>query len=713
MASLTTTPRREAPVSALRDSASAEVPPGLQPFHEFCASRLAPAAMIANRLASPLLGQAWASALVMHWGRLHSLGGLDLSQPLYVTDLAPAQGQLARVLLPALERELHARGLRHWPVRYLACSPSRTSQLALHAELGDQPALAGHLHSGLLDTVCWPIQTGQPLVHGPQRLPLFGARNPVAALALGAWSRQPSRLYAAHHGQLLQGLVRPAPAGAGDGSLTLAYEWQDVAGPAGGGTPEALLIAHYLAGLPSAPFVLSEAALAQIDAVADFSAGRYLLLCADLGVTDERQIRARALAPPAATEPGGLLVPVNFHALTRHQRLTGAAVSQQQCQDGGWVLHLACRDDRLGVDPTAWQHLAQTLQDAHPDDRARDCTSGAPIRDAADLEHRLRRSGGDPWALVDALHSLEGITMQLDPVAAQSLARALATAWARTGGDLRGAALGCAVSRLAAELGDWGLARHVLVQSGPADAAEQAQLCQLRAVVEAQTGNAEGALLWARRALQADAAQPDSLALVAQLRARLQAWTGQRWYVPRHMGSGDLCLEPLHEGHHEALRCQMRDPLIGALAQMQPPTPEAAPSDGSVDFALMHADQGVVGQIGFRHHTDMAHFHLWIGADFQGQGLGTRAMTLLLGVLAAAGIEHAFSVVYRHNQRCRRLLARLGFSELPDAADEDEAPWVVVHRATAVTDVPVGQAQLLQRWEHLSAALDGPSEPIV
>lgn len=702
---------RSLPAEATAVQAQASAAATSQPFHEFCAGRLAAPAEVACRLASPPLGRAWAAALVMYWSHLQRRGGLDLHQPLYVLDLAPADGALAQVLLPALAGELRAHGMHDWPVRYLACSPSRAGQLALTRDFAARPLLHGFLEAGLLDSAQWPARTGQPLVHGLDRRALFGARNPVVALALGAWSHQPSQLYAVHHGCLHQGRVRAQPHEREAGAWRLAYDWPRLEAGPGTCTSQALLLSRYLAGIPSAALLLSESALAEVDALADFSGGRYLLLSADLGVADEHQIRGRAMTPPDCVTAGEWLLPVNFHALAEHQCMAGALAAQHQCEDGGWVLHLASRDDNLGVDPCAWEHLVNRLMQAHPGDRERDCVVAQPFIDAADLDHRLRRSGCDPCLLSAALQARGDADIRHDPVSAQALSRSLAAAWVNTDPGLRGAALGCALARLACELGDWGLARRVLAQSEPDGDAQAVQLMHWRAEVEARTGHTEAALQWAQRALQVDSGNVDTQALATALRERLARWLGQRWYAPRHMHSGDLCLELVHEGHHASLRHQMRDPQIAVMSQMKIPAPgEPEEEDGSVDFALMHADRGVVGQIGFRHHNDMAHFHLWIGTDFQGLGLGARAVQALLAVLAAAGVAHAFSIVYRDNQRCRRLLARAGFSEFEDAQGSVEPDWLVVHRAT-VPAALVDPSVVRQRWGLLCRGLDDNGIP--
>ncbi|MBA3774466.1 MAG: hypothetical protein H0X13_18845 [Ramlibacter sp.] len=108
-----------APPSARTDHTGETGP--WQPFEQAVAPLLLPAAEAAEAMASPRLARSWASALVMHWSRMERLGGLDLSQPLYVLDLAPGDGTLAGIMLSALEQEMHGRGMPGWPVRYVLC----------------------------------------------------------------------------------------------------------------------------------------------------------------------------------------------------------------------------------------------------------------------------------------------------------------------------------------------------------------------------------------------------------------------------------------------------------------------------------------------------------------------------------------------------------------------------------------------------------------
>ncbi len=687
-----------------------------QPFREFCAQHLGSPVPITAALASQRLGQAWAQAVVMHWSRLQRQGGIDLSQPLYVLDLAPGDGSLAACVMPALWAMLQGHGMQDWPVHYLACVAGADQRAGVAQGLSQQPGLAIHQSAGRLLLAQWPARTGQPLLLGEQRAPLFGARNPLIVLMAGGWSAQPAELHALHWGQHLTARVQVDALDASE----WCYEW-DEATPALSASAD-VLMARYSAGLPSAPLLLSEAALAQIDAVADFSAGRYLLLAADMGVVTEAQIRAGGLLPATQGAAGQWWLPVNFHALGEHQRMNGAWVADAQPDDQGWVLQVACRDDVFGFDAPAWLAMVQAVQAAHPDDHAHDLALPAGLAQASQLEalaldRYLRRNSHEASALAELLQALPSAPLHAEPAAAAALRQSLMLAWANTPLPLRTASLAMPLAAGLAALAAWGDARQVLSRNVGDNGAEQCELLLQRAEVDRASGHSARALRLAQEALQW---QPDSepaARLAAALRARLQAWLQSPWYLHEHMREGNLCLERVDASHHAATAHQRRDPQIAQMARLPDlGAPGQAEDDGAVRYALMHSDWGLVGAVGFHAHDGQAFFHLWIGTDFQGHGLGTRAVALLLAVLQAGATREVFTAVYRFNGRCLRILQRLGFATLDfhRAADDDgDADVVYLHKRLSggEGDAAVASTPATQRLRRLCEWLDTAAAP--
>ena len=701
-------------------------------FADFCAPRLGPSQPVTAALASARLGQAWAQAVLMHWCRLQRQGGIDLSQPLWVLDLAPGDGSLAAHFLPPLWALLQGHGLQAWPLQVLACAAHPEQLQRLRSDWSQHPALDDHVQAGRLKAAIWPARTGAPLLLGDARAPLFGVRNPLVALALGGWSSQPAQWHGVHQGQCYSAAVQAT----GSEVLALSCDWQPAIAPH-------RLLTHYAATIPEAPLLLSEQALGQVDALADFSAGRYLLLAADMGVSTERQIRDQALTPPTHWQPGEQWLPVNFHALARHELAGGADVVQQQCRDDGWVLHLSCRDDALGSDAASWQGLTQCVLQAQPDDAAMDDDGGedgvddnradsdadglsdvgavpfsAPT-DAALLAQQLRHSADAVAGLTHLLRDLDLARLVHDPLSAAALCRALMQAWAQTPRPQRAVALGLALGQVLVHVGAWGAARQVLAQCRAEGPAAQARLALWQVNVERSTGQTGAALRLNLLAQAASANLADLKAQAAELRLRLNEWLGSAWYFHEHMHAGDLCLELLGAEHAHGLRQQLRDPQIADMAQLpmqgemlgQGLSQRRSPDAHSVEYALLHREHGLVGGIGFCHHADMAFFHFWIGTDFQGHGLALPALRLLMQVLPRAGVGQLFSAVYADNWRCRQVLARAGFARLAAPPGDACERSVWMHRSLDECAPAQSTAEIERRCQVLYAHLPAEPEP--
>ena len=90
------------------------------PFEQAVTGLLSNGRAWREHLAAPGLALAWSQVLVQHWSRLQALGALDISEPMYLLDLGPGHAELANLLLPALDAELHAHGMQAWPLQVLA-----------------------------------------------------------------------------------------------------------------------------------------------------------------------------------------------------------------------------------------------------------------------------------------------------------------------------------------------------------------------------------------------------------------------------------------------------------------------------------------------------------------------------------------------------------------------------------------------------------------
>ncbi|TJZ64617.1 GNAT family N-acetyltransferase [Chitiniphilus eburneus] len=574
---------------------------------------------LADWLATPRLAQAWADAIADCWLAAEATGGIDATAPFTVLDLAPGEGRLRASLLPRLQVRLAALGRGHWQVDYRD---------------DDQVVAPG--------------------------------ANPVAWLAPGALGQPLPALFGVHYERTLRGELLATPTDTPQ-ACTLHCDWQPVDAAVLDALP-----GDYLAHVNSAGFTVPLAALARLDALAEASAGRFLLLAVDYGVVEARDVRLGGLHPPTAFTVGNDRLPLNLHAIACHQQTQGAQVRATQQHTAGAVQYLAWRDaahDGAAADAAALADLlAERLAGCGPDGHAAslDAAEHLPPRLAL-----LQTSEHDPEICGRLLPAL----MESPPD--DAVARA---AWRNA---LRGVAaqpmllegsfqygLACAAWRL----GDLALARHQLAWLR-SEWPDHPDVCHLLAEVEIAAGHAELAPPLLRQALATHPDHEAVQALLAQCETRAAARAALAWSPLELPRDGELTLEPLGPEHADALFPQYRDPQIGVMTRLPDfDTPAAmgewlaeATTSNRHGYAVLHADAGAIGVVSAAWHGDAAYLHFWLGADWQGHGLAAR--TVRLALTAMPDNAQLYTSVYRDNQRSRRVLDRVGFTPLDCRAE--------------------------------------------
>jgi RimJ/RimL family protein N-acetyltransferase len=158
-----------------------------------------------------------------------------------------------------------------------------------------------------------------------------------------------------------------------------------------------------------------------------------------------------------------------------------------------------------------------------------------------------------------------------------------------------------------------------------------------------------------------------------------------RQSVPPIVAQSGLRLEPLGHHHAQDFATQYYDPDIAELCCLPTFTQDAQwhcwldTCWGYGDqrlYAVIEPEWGFVGCVSLIAHDDVGFFYYWIGRDFQGCGLGTAAVRLLLEDAAEChGTRACYAKVFEHNAPSRRALEKLGFAELdfrPAPPDDDE-----------------------------------------
>jgi RimJ/RimL family protein N-acetyltransferase len=663
------------------------------------------------------MAAAWARAAVMYWNHLDHKGGLNRAQPLYLLDWSPESSGLACLMLKALHDELYAHGMADWPLKYLLCSLSRDRPKAI-----DDPALRPYVQRGWLEPACWRGLTGHPVLIGDSRIPLFGVRNPMIAINWAGISRMTSELYGVHFGLAMRPHVRANIVDAIDLSEPSNLEWRAVE-ISKESSVTAPLLEHYCAAVISAAIQIPTQALSLIDALADFSGGRYLLITADEGVGTIQQICLGALTPPEITPSVQLaqqasgqppLRPlVNFHALSWHQQSAGALTGNLEVGTADLAIHMACRGEHF--EPVAWQAMQDCIEDAHPADAImlyRDQALSPMER----LIHELRVAATAPEAVAQLLSQLSGALQQSQTILTDrlswSMRRTLRRVWERNHPAKCSTSTKLHMINIAISLEDWALLRDILDAETPVPL-DARDLGFVSAILATSTGSNDEAISHLRHLLHADANDARATQLLHQLQQRQARRIANRWHQADGIKDGDLALEMLDELHIETLLYQYRDPGIAKLAglpELQSPEQvhcyiESIGQGNAAEYALMHCNHGFIGALGIRCFADIAHIHFWIGVDYRGQGFGACAVKLLIHHLAKCGISHVFTSVYHRNLCSQRILEKTGFKTIAHDAHREDMDYAFMYLALGTSSDQDIKARLAIVYEAIGEPL--------
>jgi RimJ/RimL family protein N-acetyltransferase len=620
---------------------------GPEAFASFAASTRIPACR-PDSYASPGLADAWAQAVIACWQAAYAAGQLDLAEPLYLLDLAPGKGHLAKLLLRALHQHLPA--MQHpmreecLSIRYLACITPGS----------DTPTL----DDNRFDTVSWsPFGTPIPSYRHAYRW--FESCNPVIVLALNYLQAFPSQLRAVHDGSWLEGCVHVA---AEDRKgCELDYEWREMV------TDDpycpTTLRQRYLRTLSHSCVLIPDACLYALQRIGEMTHGHFLWLAADQGVIDEKQLRFGAMSPPSAWSYEAQHIPVNFHALAYEQGGQGAWCWHGQPHENGVAVQAIWRHDGVSIAHRDYAKVADQLRRFLPSDAAQLETLASALspENSPALHLTLLRSAHyDPRVLRSTLAAWMENPPELSDAERGDWGNAVVHAWQVCPGDENETNLRYSLALLAVQLGRLDVARDIFKR-------DSNMPCQ--ALCYSMGGRADLALLCIE-----GIDDPSAVSLRDHLRQRMQRWQMLGWYHAEDSYDDELCLVPLDEEHGRELYEQYLDPQIGELTRLpELDTPEAASEwiaeqsqeAGRVTYALMHVDMGLIGVASSQIHGEDGYFYFWIGSAHQGNGFGRRAGHLLCLQAERLGVRRLFTSAYQTNHRSIDALHVLGFHQLP------------------------------------------------
>ena len=189
-----------------------------------------------------------------------------------------------------------------------------------------------------------------------------------------------------------------------------------------------------------------------------------------------------------------------------------------------------------------------------------------------------------------------------------------------------------------------------------------------------QLGDTGRALQSARRLCLSDPACVDAAKRYIDLQA-WSAWLDRHPFVTTLTAADDgIHLEPLGHHHISAFARQYYDPTIAQLCclpqfdsddQWHKWVDEVASYGDQVVFAVLHEEWGFVGSVSLVLHEGVGFFYYWIGPDFQGHGLGPKAVNLMLAMARESCSMHTcYAKVFEYNRASQRGLEKLGFEKL-------------------------------------------------
>jgi RimJ/RimL family protein N-acetyltransferase len=83
------------------------------------------------------------------------------------------------------------------------------------------------------------------------------------------------------------------------------------------------------------------------------------------------------------------------------------------------------------------------------------------------------------------------------------------------------------------------------------------------------------------------------------------------------------------------------------------------------------------------------YFSFWVGAEHQGQGVGTRAARLANRVAhSELGLRHLFTAAFRCNEVSKHVLTRAGWTLLPFRGEPPSEDLVFLHHQTTAGAAP-------------------------
>lgn len=124
-------------------------------------------------------------------------------------------------------------------------------------------------------------------------------------------------------------------------------------------------------------------------------------------------------------------------------------------------------------------------------------------------------------------------------------------------------------------------------------------------------------------------------------------------------------------------------------------------------FAIFHQEWGFIGSVSLQLYDGIGFFYYWLGDDFQGMGLGPRAVELLIQWGEQRGMTCCYAKVYADNAPSHKAIQKIGFQPLPFTAAAPNEHEVFYYRGANKPE-----HQLFQGLKFLLIAMNSDIQPV-
>ncbi len=638
-------------------------------------------AILKNEVESPALARSYARLIADQWRVADQAGELNNAEPCYILELEANSGEFANRVLHELKDTLSdAEWYRYRPCYLLADSRAeRVSDNWQHA------ALAHWIQEGSMEPISFDSLVDRYIELKSQRLAL-GARsigNPLVVIANAVFSSLRQDFYNIHYGECYQSFLKNDDLKwGGQGNLEpfsdLEFHWQKATDK----PKNTALLKRYLERFDSANVLMPTQAFKLIENVKSLAGSSCLFLIADRGFHSERSVREQTI--PFFGQSNRYFLPVNGHALNWYAQLNNGSVFYNQRYGSSALKAAICFQGNSQVDTSgSIQDLLLTCNDAEVRQISNLSLRASEPLTVDQLHTLLEMTHFDYCLLFSQMGALREAIPQLDSGQRLQWVEMFKQVWRRVylfEGDLEHV---LDFSILAIQLGAWSVAKSALelVCKRSPDLVEAQHRLSL---VYLHLGDKTDALRAARRAQQLDPRNPIIVETLAHIQSYISLCESMTGYTESYARSGDISLQPLAAHYTEEFLYQYRDPSIAVMTSLPSFETQAAFFDWLDDqhnnarknvYAVVHKEFGLIGVVSLNTSGRDSFFYFWIGVDYQGQGLGQLAATLLFTMSRhSLGVSRFHTCVFRDNSRSLSALNQLGFKQQSvraEAPDQD------------------------------------------